>query len=256
MFLFEIRCTPNCDDGGSAPKRLEPRRMIGVPSAAVGPAGGTASDTAYRRIKAMILDNLVPPHSQHLEAELALSLGMSRTPVREAMLRLAQEGLVAVTPRHGMRVLPISAADMRDIYDILESLEPKAAELLAERQVGSALLAPLHDACDAMEAALAAGDRPAWAAADEAFHRHLLDLCGNRRLAAMVMQVWEQSHRARMVTLNLRPLPAASTAEHRAMLVAIAAGDGDKAHELFRHHRRRGGAELIALIERSGLGWL
>jgi DNA-binding GntR family transcriptional regulator len=256
MSLAETRCGPNCDDVRPAAKRSDLRRMSGVPSASAGPSGGTASDNAYRRVKAMILDNLLPPHSQHLEAELALRLGMSRTPVREAMLRLAQEGLVAVTPRHGMRVLPISAADMRDIYDILESLEPKAAELLARRQVGSALLAPLHDACDAMEAAIATSDRHAWAAADEAFHRHLLDLCGNRRLAAMVMQVWEQSHRARMVTLNLRPLPAASTAEHRAMLVAIAAGDGDKAHELFRQHRRRGGAELIALIERSGLGWL
>jgi DNA-binding GntR family transcriptional regulator len=220
------------------------------------PPAGTASDSAYRRVKTLILDNLLPPHSQHLEAELAVHLGMSRTPVREAMLRLAQEGLVEVTPRHGMRVLPISAADMRDIYDVLESLEPKAAELLARRRVSPEELAPLHRACDAMEASLADGDRPAWAAADEAYHRHLLDLCGNRRLAAMVMQVWEQSHRARMVTLNLRPLPQASTAEHRAMLVAIAAGDGERAHELFRMHRRRGGAELIALIERSGLGWL
>ena len=220
------------------------------------PASLTAAESAYRRVKAMVLDNALPPHSQWLEAELALQLGMSRTPVREAMLRLAQEGLVAVTPRHGMRVLPLSAGDMRDIYDVLESLEPKAAELLARRGVGADLLAPLHAACDAMEAALATGDRLAWAGADEAFHRHLLDQCGNRRLAAMVMQVWDQSHRARMVTLNLRPLPAASTAEHRAMLVAIAAGDGDRARELFRLHRRRGGAELIALIERSGLGWL
>jgi DNA-binding GntR family transcriptional regulator len=220
------------------------------------PPALTAAETAYRRVKAMILDNALPAHSQRLEAELALDLGVSRTPVREAMLRLAQEGLVAVTPRHGMRVLPLSAADMRDIYDVLESLEPKAAELLARRRVPSDLLTPLHAACDAMEAAILTGDRMAWAAADEAFHRHLLDLCGNRRLAAMVMQVWDQSHRARMVTLNLRPLPAASTAEHRAILVAIAEGDGDAARERFRMHRRRGGAELIALIERSGLAWL
>lgn len=223
------------------------------------PAGhpaATAAETAHRRLKAMILDNVMPPHSQWLEAALALELGMSRTPVREAMMRLAQEGLVAVTPRHGMRVLPLAAADMREIYDVLESLEPKAAELLARQRPGPAELAPLHAACDAMEAALRATDRQAWAAADEDFHRSLLAACGNRRLAAMVMQVWDQSHRARMVTLNLRPLPEASTAEHRAILLAIAAGDGDGARELFRMHRRRGGAELIALIESSGLSWL
>ncbi|HEV7264515.1 MAG TPA: GntR family transcriptional regulator [Falsiroseomonas sp.] len=216
----------------------------------------TAADVAYQQIRRLILDNALPPGTQRLEAELAMELGVSRTPVREAMLRLAQDGLVAVTPRHGMRVLPVSLADMRDIYDVLESLEPKAAELLARRGLLPERLAPLHAACDAMEAALASGDRQAWAAADEAFHRDLLDLCGNGRLAAMVMQVWDQSHRARMLTLNLRPLPAASTNEHRAIMVAIASGDGDGARELFRLHRRRGGAELMSLIERSGLAWL
>jgi DNA-binding GntR family transcriptional regulator len=216
----------------------------------------TAAEAAHARLRAMILDNLLPPGTQRLEAELAVELGLSRTPVREAMLRLQGDGLVAVTPRHGMRVLPVSAADMREIYDVLESLEPKAAELLARRSLPGSQLKPLHQACEAMEAALAAGDRPAWAAADEAFHRDLLALCGNRRLAAMVMQLWDQSHRARMLTLNLRPLPAASTAEHRAITDAIAAGDGDRARETFRLHRRRGGAEMIALIERSGLAWL
>lgn len=220
------------------------------------PRPATAAETAYRHIRRLILDNALPPGTQRLEAELALELGLSRTPVREAMLRLARDGLVAVTPRHGMRVLPLSASDMRDIYDVLESLEPKAAELLARRRLKPEALAPLHAACDAMEAAIAAGDRGAWAVADEDFHRGLLALCGNARLAAMVMQVWDQSHRARLLTLNLRPLPAASTAEHRAIMTAIDAGDGEAARELFRLHRRRGGAELIALIERSGLAWL
>jgi DNA-binding GntR family transcriptional regulator len=227
--------------------------MVAAPAQTRAP---TAAETAHARLRAMILDNHLPPGAQRLEAELAVELGLSRTPVREAMLRLQQDGLVVVMPRHGMRVLPLSAADMRDIYDVLESLEPKAAELLARRGLPPERLRPLHAACDAMEAAIAAEDRPAWAAADEAFHRGLLDLCGNRRLAAMVMQVWDQSHRARMLTLNLRPLPAASTAEHRAIMDAIAAGDGDAARERFRLHRRRGGAEMIAQIERSGLAWL
>ncbi len=220
------------------------------------PRPPTAAEAAYQRLKAMILDNLLPPGTQRLEAELALELGLSRTPVREAMLRLQQDGLVTVTPRHGMRVQPISPADMRDIYDVLESLEPTAADLLARRDLPAAALEPLERACEAMEAAIAAEDRARWAAADEAFHLGLAELCGNRRLAAMVMQVWDQSHRARMFTLNLRPLPARSTHEHRATLLAIRAGNADGARELYRQHRRRGGAELIALIERSGLAWL
>lgn len=229
---------------------------MSLPQPAPRPRAPSAAEAAYQRLRSMILDNLLPPGTQRLEAELAIELGMSRTPVREAMLRLQQDGLATVTPRHGMRVQPISAADMRDIYDVLESLEPKAAELLARRGLPADQLTPLAQACDAMEAAIAREDRAAWAAADEGFHLGLAALCGNRRLSAMVMQVWDQSHRARMFTLNMRPLPARSTAEHRATLEAIRAGDADTARDLYRRHRARGGAELIALIERSGLAWL
>lgn len=216
----------------------------------------TAADLAHARLKALILDNHLPPGAQRLEGELALQLGLSRTPVREALVRLEQEGLIAITPRHGMRVLPIAAGDMREIYEVLTSLEPMAAELLARRPEPARGLARLEAACTAMEQALAAQDRLAWAAADEAFHFGLAELCGNRRLAGMVMQVWEQSHRARLFTLNQRPLPARSTAEHRRVLEAIAAGEAERARELYRRHRRRSGEELVSLIERSGVTWL
>jgi DNA-binding GntR family transcriptional regulator len=76
-----------------------------------------------------ILDNEWTPGFRALEQELALSLGMSRTPVREAAIRLQKEGLVKVVPRHGITVLPVSVDDMRDIYDMLTALEPMAAEL-------------------------------------------------------------------------------------------------------------------------------
>ena len=220
------------------------------------PRPPTATEHAHARLKALILDNLLPPGTQCLESELALRLGLSRTPVREAMVRLQQEGLVSITPRHGMRVLPILAADMREIYEVLTALEPMAAELLARRPDPAAGLERLERACGAMEAALAAGDRAAWARADEGFHLGLAELCGNRRLAGMVMQVWEQSHRARLFTLHQRPLPARSTAEHRRVLEAIAAGEAERARELYRRHRRRSGAELVSLIERSGVAWL
>ena len=105
-----------------------------------------------------------------------------------------------------------------------------------------------------MEAALAGPepDLKAWAAADEEFHINLARLCGNRRLAAMIMTVWDQAHRARMFTLSLRPIPKASTAEHRKVVEAILAGDAATAREIYAAHRRRGGHELMGILERHG----
>ena len=144
---------------------------------------------------------------------------------------------------------------MRDIYQVLVCLEPAAVELLAVRRPGPVELADLRAACDTMERAVQADppDLMAWAAADELFHASLAAQCGNRRLAAMIMMVWEQAHRARMFTLRLRPVPHRSTAEHRAVLDAVAAGDVTRARTLYEAHRRRGGEELMAIIERHGL---
>lgn len=217
------------------------------PSVVVGP---TLVDRAYHAIRDRILDNDWPPGHRALEQELALLLGMSRTPVREALIRLQNEGLVEVVPRHGMRVLPVSPADMRDIYQVLTSLEATAAELAAARTPGPDALAPLDKASRDMKAALRADDLRAWAQADERFHRTLIELSGNRLLVTLVENVWDRAHRARMFTLNLRPKPVQSTREHAAVVRAIAAGDVAQARELHRAHRERGGRELVGLLER------
>jgi DNA-binding GntR family transcriptional regulator len=215
-----------------------------------------STEVAYQWLRQRILDNEFAPGTQILEQSLADRIGISRTPVREALIQLQQDGLVEIVPRHGVRILPLSPDDMREIYEVLTNLEPMAAEELARRKPSPAVMAPLIEACDAMEAAVAAGDRDSWAKADEKFHLALLDLCGNRRLAGIVMTMWDQAHRARMFTLKLRPLPVDSTREHRAALDAILAGDSDRARGLYRAHRARGGRELIALIERYGLNRL
>jgi DNA-binding GntR family transcriptional regulator len=212
-----------------------------------------AVERVYRTVRARILDNVWPPGHQALEQALALELGVSRTPVREALIRLQNEGLIEVVPRHGMRVLPVSASDMAEIYAVLTSLESLAAELAATRKPGARDLAPLDAACREMEAALAAGDLDLWANADERFHLHLVSLSGNRRLAEVVINFWDRAHRARMVTLRMRPRPSRSTREHRAVLKAIRSGDAATARDLHRAHRERGAAELTAILREYGL---
>jgi len=214
-----------------------------------------SSEAAYARIKAKVLDSEYAPGSHVLEQEIAAELGLSRTPVREALVRLQQEGLLEIVPRHGARISVLSPADMREIYEVLLSLEPTAVEILARRKPPPEELAPLIEACEAMGLALEDAEPKLadWAAADERFHMGLASLCGNRRLAAMIMTVWEQAHRARMFTLKLREPPHRSTQEHRDVVGAILAGDAARARALYEAHRRRGGEELMAILERHGL---
>lgn len=210
-------------------------------------------DIAYAAIRRRILDNIYPPGHQALEGELADELDISRTPVREALIRLAHEGLVEVVPRHGMRVLPVSPADMREIYVVLTALESAAAELLAKRRPNDAELKPLVEATRDMTRALKADDLDAWAAADERFHQGLVELAGNRSLQEAVSRLGDRVHRARMFTLRLRPKPVHSTQEHMAMLDCIRAGDSAGAVEVNRAHRERATRELLNIFERYRL---
>ena len=206
-------------------------------------------DAAHAEIRQRILDNVWPPDHRALEQEMALALGMSRTPVREALMRLAGEGLVEVVPRHGMRVLPVSPNDMREIYQILTALECMAAELLARRLPSDKELEPLVADTKAMDKALKADDLGAWAAVDERFHAHLVDLAGNRQLQATVLNYWDRAHRARMFTLRLRPKPVSSTQEHMLMVERLRAGDPEGAARVTRAHRERANRELVTIFE-------
>jgi DNA-binding GntR family transcriptional regulator len=208
-------------------------------------------EVAYGSLKERILDNAFPPGFQATEVELAAQLGMSRTPLREALVRLEKEGLIELKPRHGMRVLPLSAVGMAEIYEILTCLESTAAERLARRSPSELELAPMVDAVAEMERRLAADDLEGWARADESFHRSLLELCGNGRLAATALAFRDQVHRARLVSLHLRPRPTRSNAEHRALLEALRRGDASRARRLHQKHRERTAKVLTRLFQTS-----
>ncbi|WP_229722558.1 GntR family transcriptional regulator [Xylophilus rhododendri] len=216
------------------------------------PATGR-KDAAYEQIRRLILDNVWPPGHQALEQEIALQLGVSRTPVREALIRLEQDGLLQIVPRHGIRVLPMSAQDMRELYEVLTALESLAAELLALQRPDRDTLAPLVQATDAMAQALEQDDLDSWARADEDFHARLVTLCGNRMLAEAVFSHWDRAHRARMFTLRLRPKPLESTREHRALIDCLLAGDSAGAGAVNRAHRQRASRELLSLFDRLRL---
>lgn len=210
-------------------------------------------DKAYDEIKRRVLDNVWPPGFSAFEPQVAEELNMSRTPVREALLRLENEGLIKVIPRRGMYVVPMSPTDMKDLYVVLASLEATAAELLAQSQIDEKGMAALEASVVAMEKAMARDDLDAWAQADERFHRLLLELCGNQRLAEMTFTIADQAHRARMVSLRLRPKPVDSTQEHREVLEAIRAGNWRAAGKLMKRHRDKGREMILGVLEQFRL---
>ena len=208
---------------------------------------------AVAALREMIFSGALPAGSDHLESELADQLGMSRTPVREAALMLEGQGLIALRPRKGVRILPVSPDDMREIYEVLTELESLAAATAAARGLSDEDLSPLAASLDEMEMALARDALEDWAEADDRFHKELVRLGGNSRIEAIFHLMNDQVRRARSVTLFMRPRPDRSNHDHRAVMQAIRSGDGEVAASLHRAHRQRAKEMILELLERHKL---
>lgn len=208
------------------------------------------TDEAYATLRERILTNELSPGHRMLEEEIALSLGMSRTPVREALIRLEREKLVRLIPRRGVQIVPISARDLIEINELLSCLEATAAEKLAARKPPPEELAQLDAAVAAMDAALEADDMVAWTEADYRFHCQLVELCGNSHLRDVAKLYLDQAHRFRRRSISLREKPVYSTVNHASVVEAIRRGDPQTALEIHRSHKRRWTRELGDLISR------
>ncbi len=208
---------------------------------------------ALHELRQMIFSGALPAGSDHLESELAVLLGMSRTPVREAALTLESQGLVEMRPRKGVRVLTLSPDDMREIYDVLTELESLAARRAAERSLTKTELAELAAAIHDMDVALEQRSLEDWAEADDRFHQELVRLSGNARLHSISELMSDQVRRARSVTLYMRPMPNQSNDDHRDVYDAILKGNTDLAADTHRAHRQASMEMLVDLLEKHRL---
>jgi DNA-binding GntR family transcriptional regulator len=210
-------------------------------------------DRAYQFIKLQIITNETPVGAQINDQEIAGRLGISRTPVREAILLLQKEGFVEVVPRRGIHVLPLFLDDIRELFDILTALETLAVGLLTARHPTVELLRPLTEAVKDMKAGLKADDFAAWIEADERFHRALFQLSGNERLAQVGLSYRDQVQRAHVVALKLRPRPTKFVEGHAELVELIRRGDVEVARQKHYSEWVRAGEELVAAVNRYGL---
>jgi DNA-binding GntR family transcriptional regulator len=213
------------------------------------------TDAAYRKIKGWILREQIRPSVPIDEQDTARRLGMSRTPVREALLRLQAEGLVEIARGKGIRVMTLSSDDMREIYQLVTGLEVLAVHLLTSRQPSREVLAPLIDAVDAMEQSLDEADVDAWGEADERFHRQLFELCRNGRVKTVGLQYRDAAQRAHLVAARLQDndYRRKSLTAHRGLVDIILSGDADAARETHFRQRSRGEQALLGAVERYRL---
>lgn len=214
-----------------------------------------ASDAAYETIKGWIQSALVPPGSLIDEAEAAKRLAMSRTPVREALLRLQSEGFVEIARGKGIRVLPLSASDMREIYQVISGIEVMAVSLLTRRAPTRATVAGLIEATQQMQEAAANGDTNSWGEADEHFHRELMRLSGNKKLYTVGCQLRDFAKRAHIVAVRLQTdaYRAQSAESHTTLINSILGGDANDAATRHFDQRERGENALVGIVEKFNL---
>jgi DNA-binding GntR family transcriptional regulator len=206
-------------------------------------------DRAYSALRERILSGELPHHAKLRQEDLAAELGVSRTPVREALGRLAADGLVELLPNRGARVADITTEDMRGSYEARLVIEPAAAALAAERR-DAAAMAAMRRAIAAHRSG-AGGVRGAFAA-NRDFHLALVTASGNPFLLRFVEHLWARRLGLRIYEAQRGSvdLIAMDADQHEAIADAVERGDAAGAERLTREHI--GGAMGLLLQELAG----
>lgn len=199
--------------------------------------GASTRAQVYALLRRAIVYLDLPPGQGLSENELAARYGVSRTPVREAIIRLAGEGLVEVAPQLGTFVSRISAREVVEIQFIRETLE-LASLPDAIKNVTAADEAYLRALLEEQAEAGRTGDLRRWFATDEDLHRSLLEIGGHPRVWSVVSQAKAHLDRVRMLTLPDPEILAELHAQHREIVDTVAAKKRRQAHDVLRQHLR------------------
>jgi DNA-binding GntR family transcriptional regulator len=195
----------------------------------------SATTRVYQHLKRAILEQLHPGGALITEAEIADAVGVSRTPVREALLRLESEGLVALYPKRGALVLPVSAQEIEEVVEARTLVEGHAARRAWPRR--AELVTALEPLLDAMREARAADDVTALMEADRAFHATVVEVAGNRILADLYHRLRDRQMRMGVASMRLSPeRKDRAVAEHEALLAALRADSPERWAALVLEH--------------------
>ena len=226
------------------PARVRKKAEAAPPSAVTNirrngrPRTATASSRIYADLRAELVSLQRRPGEAISEAEIALAYGVSRTPVREAILKLSDDGLVEIFPQSGIFVSRIPLAALPETIVIRKALEETTARLAAELATSSQILA-LHSILERQREADAARNRDAFHQADELFHATIAEIAGYPGIWKLILQVKVHVDRFRRLTLPQAGRMTQVIAEHAVILSAIEAHDAAGAAIAMGKHLER-----------------
>jgi DNA-binding GntR family transcriptional regulator len=211
------------------------------------PGGILLREKIYGQLRADMISCRLPPGLEIRENELATRFGVSKSPVRDALMRLEREGLVITLPRQGYRVSPVSLADVQDMFHLRDALERACMERIV-RRASDEQLAQLdqfrHFHAHAWDGGFIAYNRE--------FHHAVSRLAGNARMHGQLSDLIDQMERA--VQLSLSSLkendPRSLVAEHAAIVDALQARQLSRAQRLASQHVARAGKRVLRAMSR------
>lgn len=192
-------------------------------------------DVVFNTLRQEILTGKLKPGERLMEIQLANKLGVSRTPIREAIRKLELEGLVIMIPRRGAEVAQITLKDLKDVMEVRCALDVLAIELACGR-MGHEELTELYQACENFREAVKTGDTRKMAEADVVFHDTIVLSTGNRRLIQLVSNLSEQMYRYRFEYLKDATSHEMLQHEHMEMYQSILNKDKAAAANVVRKH--------------------
>ncbi len=192
-------------------------------------------DVVFNTLRRAILTGELKPGERLMEIHLANRLGVSRTPIREAIRKLELEGLVTMIPRRGAEVAQITEKSLQDVLEVRRALDALCAELACDRITAEGKAA-LKRACDSFEKATETGDVVTIAEADVALHDIIVQATGNQRLIQLINNLSEQMYRYRFEYIKDESGHENLVNEHRIIYESIMNGDKEKAAAAARLH--------------------
>ena len=205
-------------------------------------------EMVYEELKMQILKGSIIPGTRMMEVELAEEMGVSRTPIREAIRKLEKEGLVTIEPRRGAYASMISTEDMVEILEVRQDLEGLAAYFAADRMTKSQM-EELKQVSNSYNEAVMQGNMEAMIKHDTRFHHIIVESCRNKILVQMIEQLQELVLRFRYIYYDNFRRAENMPEEHEAIVAAIAEGDADKARAAADIHIER----LKELVIKEGV---